>query len=120
MKKAMFIIIQVGILYAISIVGTFISNRLNLPIPGSIIGFLLLFFGLLFNLFPEKWIDRGAIFMLAFLPLFFIPSTVGVIEHPQLLTVHGGMLVLIVMLSTFLTMYIVGVVSEKMLKNEED
>src|SRR5699024_259331 len=120
MKKASVITIQIGVLYAISLIGNLISKGLHLPIPGSIIGFLLLFFALIFKLFPEKWVDEGAKFMLAFLPLFFIPSTVGVIEHPQLLTIHGLLLIVIVMISTFLTMYVVGIISEKMTKVEEE
>lgn len=120
MKKALLITIQVGLLYIISVLGNMISHTLKIPIPGSIIGFLLLFFALIFKVFPEKWIDGGAKFMLAFLPLFFIPSTVGVVEHPQLLTFDGIILIVIVMMSTFLTMYVVGVISEKMLNGEEE
>ena len=73
-KKLLVIIIQISGLYLINLIGEFISSLLKLPIPGSIVGLLLLFISLYFNLIPEKYIKEGAGFLLAILPLFFIPQ----------------------------------------------
>lgn len=111
-KKLLVIIIQISGLYLINLIGEFISSLLKLPIPGSIVGLLLLFISLYFNLIPEKYIKEGAGFLLAILPLFFIPATVGVIQYPEFLSGKGLILILIVMVSTFVTMIIAGRVSE--------
>lgn len=111
-KKLLIIIIQISGLYLLNLIGESISSLLKLPIPGSIVGLLLLFLCLHFKVIPEKYIKEGAGFLLAILPLFFIPATVGVIQYPEFLSGKGITLVLIVMISTFVTMIIAGRVSE--------
>lgn len=117
--KILLILVQIIFLYGLSILGNLIVSLLNLPIPGSIVGLLLLFMGLHTNIIPVTFIQEGAGFILVVLPLFLIPSTVGVIEYPELLSIRGVMLILMVMVSTFLTMIIVGRVSTFREKKEE-
>lgn len=110
--KVSLIIIQIGLLYGLSLVGNLVAGVLEIPIPGSILGLLILLLGLYLNLIPVTFIQHGAGFILVILPLFFIPSTVGVIQYPELLSPSGFILVLIVMVSTLITMIVVGRVSE--------
>lgn len=107
------IIIQVMFLYVISIVGDLIAKGFKLPIPGSIIGLILLFSCLHFKIIPKTYIKDGAGLILVILPLFFIPSTVGVVQYPELLSIKGATLIVIVMISTFITMIIAGRLSQK-------
>lgn len=109
--KIILIIIQIGFLYSLSVIGNLIVTLLNLPIPGSIIGLLILFLGLYFKIIPVTFIKEGAGFILVILPMFLIPSTVGVVQYPELLSVWGMMLIFMIMISTFLTMIVVGRVS---------
>lgn len=110
--KYLRILFQVGVLYLILLVGQFITYFLKLPIPGSITGLLLLFFCLYFNVIPEKYIKEGAGFMLAMLPLFLIPATVGVMNYPEFLSLQGVLLFTIVIVSTLITMVIAGRTSQ--------
>ncbi|WP_349408208.1 CidA/LrgA family protein [Pseudalkalibacillus sp. SCS-8] len=96
--------LQVLLLYAIYLVGIGIQNVFNLPIPGSIIGMLVLFSLLVTNLFPLKWVQEGCQFLLAHLPLFFIPVTVGVMEFGHVFQGRGLLLIPVVILSTLLVM----------------
>lgn len=111
-KKSLVIIIQIVGLCLLNLIGELISSLLKLPIPGSIVGLLLLFLCLHFKVIPEKYIKEGAGFLLAVLPLFFIPATVGIIQYPEFLSGKGITLILIVMVSTFVTMIIAGRMSE--------
>lgn len=111
-KKLALIILQVAGLYVLSTFGEFIAALLKLPIPGSIIGLLLLFAGLHFNIIPESYIKEGGGFLLVILPLFFIPATVGIVQYPEFLSIKGVMLIVIVVVSTFLTMIVAGRTSE--------
>ena len=61
---------------------------------------------------PDTHIKQGAVFLLAILPLFFIPATVGVIQYPEFLSGKGLILIVLVMASTFVTMIVAGRVSE--------
>lgn len=119
MKRYLIIILQIALLYGLSLIGIMIKNWLNIPIPGSIIGFFLLFLLLQFKIMPEKMIGQGANFILTYLPLFFVPSTVGVIQHPELLSLNGLMAIGLVIVSTFITIIVVGKVSERLSKTEE-
>ena len=121
--KIFIIVIQIMGLYLFNLLGGIISSLLKLPLPGSIVGLFLLFLCLHYKVIPETYIKEGAGFLLALLPLFFIPATVGIIQYPEFLSGKGIILIVIVMISTFLTMIVAGRVSEayeeKMARKEE-
>jgi len=106
--KILIVILQICILYLFNFVGNFISSFFNLAIPGSIIGLILLFICLALKIIPVKLVESGAGFLLSVLTLFFIPATVGIMNHPSLLSIQGAMLALAVMLSTILAIIITG------------
>lgn len=105
------IILQISILWLFYYVGVFIVELTGIFIPASIIGLVLLWGAMLLNIINVKWIQDGAGFMIGFLTLFFVPTTVGVIEYPELLTKDGALLVLAVILSTIITIVLTGKIS---------
>lgn len=111
--KYFIIAVQIAGLFLFNFLGEFISSLFKLPLPGSIVGLLLLFLSLHYKLIPETYIKEGVGFLLAILPLFFIPATVGIIQYPEFLSAKGITLIVIVMISTFLTMIVAGRVSER-------
>lgn len=111
--KYFIIAVQITGLFIFNFLGEFISSLFKLPLPGSIVGLLLLFLSLHYKLIPETYIKEGVGFLLAILPLFFIPATVGIIQYPEFLSAKGITLIVIVMISTFLTMIVAGRVSER-------
>lgn len=110
--KIIRIISQIALLYVISFIGEILHNYLHIPLPGSIIGLLLLLIGLSFKLIPVNWIENGAGFILAYLPLFFIPATVGVMNYPSLFSWSGVVLIVIVVSSTIVTMIAAGTMGQ--------
>lgn len=110
--KIVKMLLQVAVLYLFYIVGTWIQQYFNLFIPGSVLGMLLLFALLMLKVFPENWIATGANTLLFYLPLFFIPATVGVVEHLDLFVGKGLLLILIVVVSTLCTIGITGYVAQ--------
>ncbi len=110
--KYIIIAIQILVLYLFSALGEIISTVFQLPLPGSIIGLLLLFICLYYKIIPAMYIKNGAVFLLAVLPLFFIPATVGVIQYPELLSSKGMFLIILVIISTLMTIIVAGRVSE--------
>lgn len=111
-------IAQIGIIIVFYLVGQAIVNITGIIIPGSIIGLVLLWLALFFKVLNVKYIQQGASFLLLYLTLFFIPSTVAVINYPELLTISGGLLILAVIISTLVTMAITGKVSQLIEKKE--
>lgn len=110
--KIIYIILQLLAITGFYLLGEELQSFFNIPLPGSIIGFLLLFAALMLKIYPLKWIDSGAHFLLAFLTLYFIPATVGVVEYGELFSGKGMVLIPIVIASTFLAMAASGWVSQ--------
>jgi holin-like protein len=98
------IIVQVMLLYAFYLAGDYLQRWLHLPIPGSVVGLLLLFVLLLCKVVPVKWIERGSSTILSYLPLFFIPATAGIVEHLDIFSGRGLLLIAIIIVSSVLTM----------------
>ncbi|MFF2853544.1 CidA/LrgA family holin-like protein [Peribacillus sp. NPDC058002] len=105
-------IIHIGILFCFSSFGSILQTTFNIPVPGSIIGFLLLLLSLSCKLLTASWIHQGACSLLEYLPLILIPSTLGIIKNPVLFTRTGVAMMFIVVLSTVLTMVASGQVGQ--------
>lgn len=112
MIKVIQTILQIALLIIISFIGNMLHTFLNIPLPGSIIGLILLFILLSLHIIPSSWIDRGAGFLLAILPVLFIPTMAGVVNYPTLFSFKGIALVIIILISTLLTMVVSGKISE--------
>lgn len=117
--KVLRIIVQIAILFVYYYAGVAIVSMLSLPFPGSIIGLLLLALSLHFKIIKVQYIQDGAGFLLAMLTLFFIPSTVGIIEYPELLTVEGLLALLSVTLSTIVAIFVTGKISRIIEQKEQ-
>ncbi|WP_028401969.1 CidA/LrgA family holin-like protein [Ectobacillus panaciterrae] len=112
-------LLQVGGLYAFSSTGEWIQKTFNLSIPGSLIGMLMLFSLIYFRVLPLKWFELSAEKLVAFLPLFLIPSTTGLMEYGSFLLSKGSVMFLIVILSTLVTLLISGYVSQLFVSKEK-
>jgi holin-like protein len=106
------IIVQIAVLFGFSLLGDFIHNRLGVPLPGSIIGLLLLVIVLSLKIFSVRWIEKGAGFLLAYLPLLFVPALIGVINYPILLSRKGAVVLFVIVISTIITMIAAGKTSQ--------
>jgi holin-like protein len=123
-RKIIKIIVQVLAIYLISLLGDYIQSLFNLPIPGSIIGLLILFGLLASKILPEKWILDGVNFILATMLIFFVPSMVGIINYPELFSGKGILLIVGLILCTCLVLissgYIAMKTSKKTIEKEEN
>jgi holin-like protein len=111
--KGIRIVLQIAGLYALYGIGAVIQQAFEIPVPGSIIGMLLLFFLLLSGLVKERLLDEGSDLLLRYMPLFFVPATVGVIRYFDVFAGKGSLLLVALFLSTFFIMIISGLVGQK-------
>lgn len=107
-------VLQVAVLYLVYEIGVWIQTTLDLFIPGSVIGLILLFLLLMTKMYPVKWIENGSKLMNRHLVLFFIPATVGIMNHYRLFAGKGILLIGIVIVSTVCVMSASGLVSQKL------
>jgi putative effector of murein hydrolase LrgA (UPF0299 family) len=84
-------------------VGEGLSFALHLPIPGAVVGMLLLFFGLL--LWPSllHQLEATATELLRHLSLLFVPAGVGISVAASSVQGHWGSVIVAVVLSTIIT-----------------
>lgn len=103
---------QVMVLYIFSLAGNFLTNLMQLKIPGSMIGILLVLILLQLKIIPLEWLETGANWLLSELLLFFIPSAVGVVRYEHLITSQAISFLIIIVASTLLVMSGAGLTAE--------
>ncbi|MCZ2497212.1 CidA/LrgA family protein [Xylophilus sp. Kf1] len=81
-------------------VGEALSRAAGLPVPGPVVG-LLLMFGGLFHPAVRRPVGACADALLAHLSLLFIPVGVGVMTHLALLEQWGLRILVVIVLSTW-------------------
>ncbi|CAG9622143.1 CidA/LrgA family protein [Sutcliffiella rhizosphaerae] len=108
------VIVQISIIYLFYLIGMVLQDMSGIPIPGSIIGMLLLFLLLLTGIIKENFLKAGAERLLLYLPLFFVPATVGVMGHFGFLFSKPGMVMLLALsVGTFLVLLSSSWVAQK-------
>ncbi|MDP4087557.1 MAG: CidA/LrgA family protein [Bacillota bacterium] len=113
------IILQIVLLAFLFSVGNLITKYLHIPIPGSIVGLVILFLLLQFKVIKVEWIEKGASWLLAELLLFFIPAAAGVINYQQAIGPKLGKLLVVIFLSTLTVMAFTGLTAQFIAKRRK-
>lgn len=105
----------IGLLLLCQLAGEVIARGAGIPVPGPVLGLMLLFAGLcLFTRragVSEAGFDDGALarvagVLLPMLGLFFVPAGVGIVQHIELVTRYGVGLALALVGSTLVTLVV--------------
>ena len=107
------------LILVINYIGVLISNVLHFSLPGTIMSLLLLFLLLKFNVLKLEKIENAANFLLLNMTLFFMPPTVKIIDSYHLLEKDLFKIIVIIVLSTFITMGVTGKVVQMMIDYRE-
>ena len=108
------------LLLSIYFVGEIISKGLNLPIPGNIIGMILLFILLSTNVLKVEKVENLANFFLDHLAFFFIPAAVGLMT--SFASLKGSILkiILLCILTTIIVISVTAVTVEFICKRKSN
>ena len=101
-------LIQFTIILTICFMGDLLHNFLDLPIPGNVLGMVLLLFFLLTGVIRMSMIEDVSNFMLKHLSFFFIPAAVGLITCFSILEGKWTALMFISVASTFIIAVVTG------------
>lgn len=102
--------VQLMIIFMISLVGEGISSVFQLPVPGSIIGLVLLFLALQFKLLRLRHISMVGNFLLANMTILFLPPAVGIMDKFQVIAPYLLPIILIVLGAIVLNVCVIAVV----------
>jgi holin-like protein len=96
--------------------GKGIQYLAQLPIPGSIIGLLLLFLGLNLRLIRIDYVLPTGRVLLNNITLFFVPVGVGLLQYKELLSTHWLTIVVSSVVSTIVVLVTVGLIYQRLAK----
>lgn len=119
MKKLIIVIIQLLALWGMNELGYLIVNTFNLPIPGNVIGMIILFVLLLTGVVKLNWIEDASSFLIKHLAFFFIPIAVGLMNFGSLFLKSGLSFLIVIVGSIAVGMYVTGIVSQMLVKKQE-
>ncbi len=97
------IIGQIGILLGVCLVGEGISYLLPFPFPASVIAMLLLLGLMVWKILRPEQMEETAGFLTKNMSLLFMPVSVGILESLDIIRQSGLQIVVICIVSTFLT-----------------
>lgn len=99
---------QLALLWAIYQGSTWFVAATGLPIPGNVVGVLLLFALLCLGVIKLKHVELAADFLLKHLVFFFVPVAVGLMEWGQVFYDYGLTLLAAIVISAVLPLLAVG------------
>lgn len=98
--------------------GIYAQQQLSIPLPGSIVGMLILFSLLSFKIVPERFVKLGATLFIRYMLLLFVPTSVGLMEHFQLLEQGAVPILLSIIVSTAFVLIGVSFTLDRLLKKD--
>lgn len=109
---------QFLVIMTIVFIGEMCNRLLPLPIPASIYGLLILFFGLLTGLIKLEWVKETGKFLISIMTIMFIPSAVGLLESWGILKPIFVPVVGITLITTIVIMAVSGKVTQFFIRKE--
>lgn len=104
------------IVLVIYFIGEFLSKGLHLPLPGNILGMIILLILLCTKVVKVEQVDNVSNFLLDHLAFLFIPAGVGILAAMNVLQGNILKLLLIVITSTIVIMISSGSIVQLVMK----
>lgn len=108
MRQTLRLLWQMGLLAVFAWAADWLARALGLPIPGNVLGIVVLFLLLSTGLVKESWINEAASFLLRHLIFFFVPIAVGLMNWGGVFYDYGWVLLAAIVVSTALPLFVVG------------
>lgn len=114
------LLFQFFIIIVISFVGEMLNRFIPLPIPASIYGIVILFLALKMKWLKESQISEVCSFLIAIMPVLFIPAAVGLIESWNVISENLVKYVLILVISTVVVMAVSALVTQSVIRRGKE
>ena len=107
------------IIFGIYLLGVLITDITGVPIPGNVIGMVILFLLLYLKVIKVEQISTISNFFLEHLAFFFIPAGVGLISTFSVIKNIWLQLLIVCFVTTAITMICTGLVVQKIANKKE-
>ncbi|GHH03693.1 hypothetical protein GCM10010961_41860 [Pseudodonghicola xiamenensis] len=109
-------LLQVTLVFAFWGLGEGLVRLLGLPLPGGLIGMVVLLGLLLTQRLSVFSARRGANCFLADMILFFVPAALAVVDHHEFLGLIGLKVLAVILISTLAVMLVTGLAVDLFLR----
>lgn len=109
---------QFGIIAGVTLAGELLKNFIDLPVPASVWGLVLMLILLMTKLVRPEQVKDAAGFLIQAMPLMFVPPAVGLMAVWGPLTRILVPMLVICAVTTVLVMAVSGKVTEALLRKE--
>lgn len=110
----------IALLLTCQLIGEALVKLLHIPIPGPVLGMLLLFSLLLWQRRSFQALESVTHTLLRYLALFFVPAGVGVIVYLGKLSDIWLALLITLLLSTIVTIVITGLLMQWLVRKQRE
>ncbi|SAI73272.1 holin-like protein [Bordetella ansorpii] len=97
-------LLQIALIVLFALAGQALAGWSGLPVPGGVLGLLMVLALLASGRLPIRAVRLGASWLLAEMLLFFVPAVMSVLDHREFLGVLGLKLLAVIALGTLLVM----------------
>ena len=108
MKETWKFLWQMAFLMAIFLASNWLVGFTGLPMPGNVLGIIVLFLLLLTGVVKEEHISTAANFLLKHMVFFFVPVAVGLMQWGGVFYDYGWILLAAVVIGAILPLLTVG------------
>ena len=116
MKKVLNFLSGMLIIFCIQYFCIFMLKILNVKLPASILGIVILFLLLKLKVIKQELIEDFCQFILKYMILFFIPMFVGIVNYQNELKQNFFPIILTVIITTTIVMVVVALFIENLIK----
>jgi holin-like protein len=109
-------IVSMSLIFICLMAGINIQTWLAVSIPGSIIGMLILFSLLASGLVPVTWVKPGASLFIRYMIFLFIPISVGLMVHFDMLVTNALPIFVSAIGGTVIVLVVLGLLLDRLLQ----
>lgn len=117
-KRMIIISIQLLVLILINQLGYWLVETFHIPLPGNVIGMIILFTLLMTGAIRLSWIEETTNFLNNHLGFFFIPICVGLMTLGPILLKNGLQIIFILMISLVIGLITTGSLTQVLMKRK--
>jgi holin-like protein len=109
---------QLAIILVICYLGEAINRFFNIPVPGNVIGMVILLIALLSGVIKLEYIEDVTEFLLKHLTFFFVPAGVGIISSMDIISANLFPMLAVILLSAIVVMVTTGITVQLLKRGE--
>ena len=111
-------LLQFSIIGLITFISEILSWIIPLPIPAGIYGLIILFLLLLLKVIKLEWVENAADFLLAVMPIMFVPAAASLMTKWELIKNDVAGLLITSVLSTAIVMTVSGLITQLVIRKK--